>query len=134
MIALALAGSALLFAYVTLSVRRFYHGADISSWKGFMQSELYTYSVVWLLLGVALLVAGYRFRSAALRIASGVLVLIAVVKVFLVDMSNLEGLYRAMSFAGLGAALIGIGWFYQKALTGLAKEQKPDEPLAEPQA
>ena len=133
-IALSLSGAALLFAYVTLSVRRFYHGADISDWKGFLQSELYTYSVVWLLLGVALLVAGYRFRSTALRIASGILVLIAVLKVFLVDMSNLEGLYRALSFAGLGFALIGIGWFYQRALLGLAKQDKAEEPAPEVQA
>jgi len=133
-IALALAGAALLFAYVTLSVRRFYHGPDISDWKGFLQSELYTYSVVWLLLGVALLVAGYRFRSTALRIASGVLVLITVLKVFLIDMSNLEGLFRALSFAGLGFALIGIGWFYQKALTGLARQENAEEPATEPQA
>ncbi|MCB1445697.1 MAG: DUF2339 domain-containing protein [Rhizobiaceae bacterium] len=133
-IALSLSGAALVFAYVTLSVRRFYHGADISDWKGFLQSELYTYSVVWLLLGVALLVAGYRFRSTALRIASAVLVFIAVVKVFLVDMSNLEGLYRALSFFGLGVALIGIGWFYQKALTGLARQEKPETASPEPQA
>ncbi|MGV3551443.1 DUF2339 domain-containing protein [Rhizobium sp.] len=133
-IALALSGAALLFAYVTLSVRRFYHGADISDWKGFLQSELYTYSVVWLLLGVLLLVAGYRFRSTALRIASGVLVLIAVLKVFLIDMANLEGLYRALSFAGLGFALIGIGWFYQRALLGLAKQEKADEPAAQAQS
>lgn len=133
-IALALSGAALLFAYVTLSVRRFFHGADISDWKGFLQSELYTYSVVWLLLGVALLVAGYRFRSTALRIASGVLVLIAVLKVFLIDMSNLEGLYRALSFAGLGFALIGIGWFYQRALLGLAKQEKDGERAGERQA
>jgi uncharacterized membrane protein len=132
-IALALSGAALLFAYVTLSVRRFYHGADISDWKGFLQSELYTYSVVWLLLGVLLLVAGYRFRSTALRIASGVLVLIAVLKVFLIDMSNLEGLYRALSFAGLGFALIGIGWFYQRALLGLAKQEKAGEPAGDMQ-
>ncbi|MDB5556292.1 MAG: hypothetical protein JWL86_6276 [Rhizobium sp.] len=132
-IALALSGAALLFAYVTLSVRRFYHGPDISDWKRFLQSELYTYSVVWLLLGVLLLVAGYRFRSTALRIASGVLVLIAVLKVFLIDMSNLEGLYRALSFAGLGFALIGIGWFYQKALTGLARQEKAEDPEVEPQ-
>ena len=128
--ALALSGAALIFAYVTLSVRRFYHGPDISDWKGFLQAELYTYSVVWLLLGVAILVAGYRFRSTALRIASAVLVFIAVVKVFLVDMANLEGLYRALSFFGLGVALIGIGWFYQKALGGLARQEKAEEPAA----
>jgi uncharacterized membrane protein len=133
-IALALTGAALVFAYVTLSVRRFYHGADISDWKGFLQSELYTYSVVWLLLGVALLAAGYRFRSTALRIASAILVFIAVIKVFLIDMSNLEGLYRALSFFGLGVALIGIGRFYQKALLGLAKEEKAEEPSREAQA
>ena len=133
-LALSLSGAALIFAYVTLSVRRFYHGADISDWKGFQQAELYTYSVVWLLLGVALLVAGYRFRSTALRIASAGLVFIAVVKVFLVDMANLEGLYRALSFFGLGVALIGIGWFYQKALTGLARGEKPGEPERQPQA
>lgn len=126
-IALALTGAALAFAYVTLSVRRFYHGADISDWKGFLQSELYTYSVVWLLLGVALLVAGYRFRSTALRIASAILVFIAVIKVFLIDMSNLEGLYRALSFFGLGVALIGIGRFYQKVLLGLARQDKAEE-------
>jgi len=128
--ALALSGAALVFAYVTLSVRRFYHGPDISDWKGFMQAELYTYSVVWLLLGVGLLVAGYRFRSTALRIASAGLVFIAVVKVFLIDMANLEGLFRALSFFGLGVALIGIGWFYQKALGGLARQEKPEEPAA----
>ena len=133
-IGLVLSGAVLIFTYVTLSVRRFYHGADISDWKGFLQSELYTYSVVWLLLGVALLALGYRFRSTALRIASAVLVFIAVIKVFLIDMSNLEGLYRALSFFGLGVALIGIGRFYQKALLGLAKQEKPGEPTAEAQA
>lgn len=133
-VALALSGALLVFAYVTLSVRRFYHGADISDWKGFLQSELYTYSVVWLLLGVALLVAGYRFRSTALRIASAILVFIAVIKVFLIDMSNLEGLYRALSFFGLGVALIGIGRFYQKALLGLARQEEAREPPAEQQA
>jgi uncharacterized membrane protein len=49
------------------------------------------------------------------------LVLIAVVKAFLIDMSNLEGILRALSFIGLGAVLIGIGLFYQRILTGRAE-------------
>jgi uncharacterized membrane protein len=121
-LALALTGALLLFGYVTLSVRRLFHGEGIADWKGFLQSELYAYSVVWLLLGIVLLVLGTRFRAKSIRIASAVLVLIAVVKVFLIDMSNLEGLYRVLSFIGLGIALIGIGRFYQKVLTGLEKE------------
>lgn len=115
---LALTGVALVFAWVTLSVRRYWHGEGIADWKGFLQPETYTYSVVWLLLGVAMLVVGSRFDSKSIRLASAGLVLIAVVKVFLIDMSNLEGFLRALSFIGLGAVLIGIGLFYQKILSG----------------
>lgn len=113
---LALAGSLLGFLWATLSVRRFWQGENIADWKGFMQSETYTYSVVWLLIGVALLVAGSRIDARSLRLTSAVLVLLAVLKVFLIDMSNLEGLLRALSFIGLGAVLIGIGLFYQRIL------------------
>lgn len=131
-VALALTGASLLFAYVSLTVRRIFHGEDISEWKGFLQPELYTYSVVWLLLGVALLVLGYRFRAKSLRIASAVLVLIAVAKVFLIDMANLEGLFRVLSFIGLGIALIGIGRFYQTILTGLASDVVPKRDSSPP--
>jgi uncharacterized membrane protein len=37
-----------------------------------------------------------------------------VAKVFLSDMAELEGVYRALSFLGLGAALIGIGYAYRR--------------------
>jgi uncharacterized membrane protein len=117
-IMLALTGVALAFAWVTLSVRRYWHGEGIADWKGFLQPETYTYSVVWLLLGVLLLVVGSKFDSKSIRLASAGLVLIAVVKVFLIDMANLEGILRALSFIGLGAVLIGIGLFYQKILSG----------------
>jgi len=115
---LALAGVVLVFAWVTLSVRRYWHGQSIADWKGFLQPETYTYSVVWLLLGVLLLALGSKFDSKSIRLASAGLVLVAVVKVFLVDMSNLEGFLRALSFIGLGAVLIGIGLFYQRILSG----------------
>jgi uncharacterized membrane protein len=37
-----------------------------------------------------------------------------VLKIFLYDLSDLEGLMRALSFIGLGLVLIGIGLVYQK--------------------
>ncbi|MFK3688846.1 DUF2339 domain-containing protein [Agrobacterium tumefaciens] len=114
---LAVAGAALGFAWATLSVRRFWQGENIADWKGFMQGETYSYSVVWLLIGVLLLVLGSRFNARSLRLASAAFVLISVAKAFLIDMSNLEGVLRALSFIGLGAVLIGIGLFYQKILT-----------------
>ena len=72
-------------------------------------------------MGVALLVAGVTLRSQVLRIASAALISIAVAKVFLFDMSELEGVLRALSFIGLGAVLIGIGLFYQRLLTRAAR-------------
>lgn len=128
---LALAGAVLGFLWATLSVRRFWQGENIADWKGFLQGETYTYSVVWLLIGVALLALGSRLDAKSLRLASAGLVLVAVVKVFLVDMSNLEGILRAVSFIGLGAVLIGIGLFYQRILVKkngepeLADSQEP---------
>lgn len=50
------------------------------------------------------------------RIASLVLMLVAVGKVFLFDASGLEGLLRIVSFLALGVSLIGIGWLYSRYL------------------
>ncbi|MET0359024.1 MAG: DUF2339 domain-containing protein [Pararhizobium sp.] len=119
--ALATAAAVLAFTWATLSVRRAWQGPGIADWKGFLAGETYTYSVVWLALGVLLLVASLRFHSRSMRIVSGVLVFVTVLKVFLFDMANLEGLLRALSFMGLGIVLIGIGLFYQKVLTSRPK-------------
>lgn len=127
---LALLGALLAFAYATLTVRRFFQGEHIGAWRDFGQVEMYSYSALWLVLGVALLVGGLALRSHILRLASGALIVIAVVKVFLLDMSELEGVLRALSFIGLGLVLIGIGLFYQRMLR-LAINVGP--PPAEPE-
>jgi uncharacterized membrane protein len=36
--------------------------------------------------------------------------------VFLYDMAGLGGIFRALSFIGLGAVLVGIGLLYQRLL------------------
>lgn len=118
---LALVAALLAFAYATLSVRRLFQGENIALWAGLGQVETYTYSALWLAMGVGLLVAGVTLKSQVLRIASAALISIAVAKVFLFDMSELEGVLRALSFIGLGAVLIGIGLFYQRLLTRAAR-------------
>ncbi len=130
---LAVAGAVLGFLWATLSVRRFWQGPNIADWKGFLPGETYTYSVVWLVIGVGLLVLGSRLDAKSLRLASAGLVLIAVLKVFLIDMSNLEGILRALSFIGLGAVLIGIGLFYQRILVKKGNETESDSPQGDPQ-
>ncbi|MGX9573730.1 DUF2339 domain-containing protein [Mesorhizobium sp. f-mel] len=120
---LALVAALLAFVYATLSVRRLFKGEFIGLWSGLGQLETYTYSALWLIIGVALLTAGVWLKSQVLRIASAALISVAVLKVFLFDMSELEGVLRALSFIGLGAVLIGIGLFYQRLLTRAAREK-----------
>lgn len=120
---LALVAALLAFSYATLSVRRIFKGEFIGLWSGMEPLETYSYSALWLVLGVALLTLGVWLGSQVLRIASAALISIAVLKVFLFDMSELEGVLRALSFIGLGVVLIGIGLFYQRLLTRSARER-----------
>lgn len=108
------AASILAFAYVSFEVRHFFDPGFER--RGFDSHglELYAYSIVWLLFGVALLALGFLRQAAALRHAGMVLVCIVVAKVFLIDMAGLQGLLRVFSFLGLGAALIGLGYAYRR--------------------
>jgi uncharacterized membrane protein len=101
------------FLWLTLQTRVLMRGADIPLFDT-TDAESWAYSVVWLLYGLALLAAGVITGSREARIASGIVVLLTVAKVFLVDLADLEGLWRALSFIGLGIALILIGLVYQR--------------------
>ncbi|HEY7245923.1 MAG TPA: DUF2339 domain-containing protein [Xanthobacteraceae bacterium] len=111
----AIAAVALAVGYLSLEVRTLFHGEVLT--RGPMSSaEQYAYSVVWLAFGVVLLLTGVHLRSQALRFASAAVVILSVLKVFLVDMQGLTGIYQALSFIGLGIVLLGIGWLYQRLL------------------
>ncbi|OWU86229.1 hypothetical protein ATO6_05160 [Oceanicola sp. 22II-s10i] len=105
----------LAFVWVTLETRRAFRGSDLTLTPETMPEtgELYAYSVVWILFALALLAVGVWRRAAWLRYASLGVLMIAVAKAFLVDMSGLTGLFRVASFLGLGLSLIGIGRVYQ---------------------
>lgn len=104
----------LAFAFVSLEVRHAYQGGQIGHQRETTQAEFYSYSAAWLLLGVAMLAYGLWRRMPEARLASAVLVLVTVLKVFLWDLSGLEGPWRAFSFIGLGIVLVGIGMVYQR--------------------
>jgi uncharacterized membrane protein len=111
----AVTAVALALFYLTLEVRRLYHGEVLTA-GGTGDAEQYTYSAVWLAFGVTLLAVGLWLRSQAVRVASAAVVILTVVKVFLVDMRGLTGIYQGLSFTGLGVVLLGIGWLYQRLL------------------
>ena len=73
-------------------------------------------SGAWLVAAVGLLLAGVRLPDKALRLAGLLLLTATIVRVFLMDAADLEGILRILSFLALGAALIWIGRFYPKVL------------------
>ena len=108
------AASILAFVYVSLEVRHLFDPGFERPGFGASGLELYTYSIVWLLFGVALLAVGFLRGAAALRHAGMALVCVVVAKVVLIDMAGLQGLLRVFSFLGLGAALVGLGYAYRR--------------------
>jgi uncharacterized membrane protein len=124
-----IAGSALVLAltYVTLEIRRLYHGPILTSGET-GDAEQYTYSVAWLAFGVVLLGIGVMFNSQRARLASAVVIALTILKAFLIDMSALTGVYRALSFMCLGLVLVTIGWLYQRIL--FSRRAMPTSPAA----
>ena len=111
----AVTAVALALIYLSLEVRTLYHGEVLNDGPT-TDAEQYTYSAVWLAFGVTLLVVGMVLRSQAVRLASAAVVILTVLKVFLIDMSDLTGIYQSLSFIGLGIVLLGVGWLYQRLL------------------
>ncbi len=102
------------FLYVNSVIRGAFHQASIILDTGFTQPELYTYSICWLVIATTTIFIGQiKQRVLAVKLGFGLLAVV-ILKAFVIDMANLEGLYRALSFIGLGLSLVGIGWLFQK--------------------
>ena len=99
--------------YVSMNVRQIFSGEYLDH-TAIGNAEVYTYSAVWLVCGVMLLFAAVLRRDLAMRVASLVLLLLTVGKVFLYDASELTGLWRVVSFLGLGLCLLALSWFYSR--------------------
>lgn len=109
----AITAAAMAFLWVNMEIRHVFHGARLDLGPT-TDMELYTYSIVWLVCAAPVLIVGLlRDLPAVRRVGLG-LVLLTVAKVFIIDMSDLDGLYRVLSFLGLGFSLIGIGFLYQR--------------------
>jgi uncharacterized membrane protein len=71
-------------------------------------------SVVWAIYGGAMLTIGIARRSKLLRVMALVLLGLTILKVFGLDLSSLQKLYRTISLLVLGAILLGVSFLYQR--------------------
>jgi len=110
------------FAWFSLETRHFYHPGDMVLEDGPIRgAELWSYSGVWLLYGIALLSAGITLGARHARLAGLAMFALVTLKVFLWDMGGLDGLWRVVSFLGLGLSLIGLGAIYRRFVSVKAR-------------
>ena len=82
-----------------------------------------TLSVAWGLYAMVLLVLGLWRSVRPLRVAALAFLVLTVAKVFLYDLGALTGLYRVLSFLGLGVSLILESLLYQRFVIARKDEE-----------
>ncbi len=121
-----LAGAAviLLFLLLNIEIADFYAaGPTIMFRFGVTVSQDLTYTIGWLMFGMALLAACIYLRNRFGRVASLVLIALTTFKCFLYDLSSLEGLYRVGSFVGLAMSLTLVSLALQRFVLAKPEEQ-----------
>jgi uncharacterized membrane protein len=71
-------------------------------------------SLIWTAYGGAMLMIGISRRSRLLRFMALGLLGLTIIKVFLLDLAELESVYRIISFIVLGAILLIVSFLYQR--------------------
>lgn len=121
-----LAGAAvvLLFLLLNIEIADFYAtGPTIMFRFGVTLSQDLTYTIGWLMFGMALLAACIYLHSRFGRVAALVLIALTTFKCFLYDLGSLEGLYRVGSFVGLAMSLALVSLALQKFVLAKPEEQ-----------
>jgi uncharacterized membrane protein len=111
--ALGLAGAGTLL-FAALEIRHLWQGGRLNLQYPTGDGELYTYSVVGLLMAIATILAGTHWRTPDLYKSGLTLLGFVIAKIFLVDMSGLDGMWRVASFMGLGLSLLGLAWLHRR--------------------
>lgn len=110
----ALAAAAAWFFVTGMVLRGCHHFADVP-WRLATQFESRlaqaALSIAWAVMGVLAMVVGNRRASRPTWLAGAALLGVVVVKLFLFELAGRGGLYRIVSFIGVGVLLLIVGYF-----------------------
>jgi uncharacterized membrane protein len=74
----------------------------------------FTYSALWMAYGAMLMIVGFWRKSAFVRWQALLLIAATTIKVFVYDTSQLDHIYRILSFIVLGVLLLTVSFAYQR--------------------
>lgn len=109
-----LVGASTLFLFTCTVLRTAHHWgglpweADVLLASMLVQASL---SILWATAALTLMIAGHAWRHRHVWIVGATVIAVVVVKLFLVELLNTGGLPRIVSFIGVGALLLVIGYF-----------------------
>ena len=109
----ACAAGLLLFWVTFATLRTLHHWADVPWHFGAMWTSRIvqaTLSIVWSVFALAAMVVAHRRHYRAAWVAGAALLGVVVVKLFFVDLSQVGGVERIVSFMGVGVLLLVIGY------------------------
>jgi uncharacterized membrane protein len=89
-------------------------------------------SILWTLYAFAMMALGMQRRVAALRIGAFVLFGVTIGKLFLVDLRELDAIYRILSFIVLGAMLVLASFLYARYRAQATDRNLPPTPPSRP--
>ncbi|MCK6461520.1 MAG: DUF2339 domain-containing protein, partial [Planctomycetes bacterium] len=105
----SLGGHALVMLLLTLEAADRFHleGAE-------EHMRQLSYSLIWAVYAIGMVVGGFLRRYRPVRLMALAVLVGTILKVFLFDLSFLEGVYQILSFLVLGAILVAVSFLYQK--------------------
>jgi uncharacterized membrane protein len=120
----SLTGLAVIFAWINQSVDLTYAiYLPLDGAPGSLATRALARSAAWGLLAGTTLALGMVYRKVELRRVGLVLFTLTLIKVFLVDLSSLQDLYRVLSLACLAVSLLLVSISYQRFVGRLARER-----------
>jgi len=122
-----LGGILLLWLVLTVDCYRYFdalarlYAADRAQWRWLGQMSV---SILWAVYATVVLALGFRLRLARLRWVALALFAVTVVKVFLIDMAELDEIYRIVAFFILAIFLGLAAWAYQRIRLELQSDRE----------
>jgi len=102
----------------------------LANWTDIRIARDFTYSALFMGYGGMLMVVGFWRKSAFVRWQALILIALTTVKVFVYDTSELDRIYRILSFVVLGVLLLAVSFAYQRDWLKLTT-RKPSSPTGD---
>jgi uncharacterized membrane protein len=112
--------------YATLPASGNWRGQQWARVRSVEIARDFTYSALWMAYGAMLMIVGFWRSSAFVRWQALLLIAVTTAKVFIYDTSQLDHVYRILSFIALGVLLLAVSFAYQRDWLKLTTHRAPE--------